>query len=133
MTLEEIYETDPAAPRGIVYFIESAGRVKIGYTTHLGKRLADLNTSSPTKLTVMDYARADKAVERMLHAELASERVVGEWFRLSDKTQDLLFLISDFLETFDDNEEDTDGRDRHILTVDEVRDIIARPYHWVEQ
>ncbi len=59
-----------------------------------------------------------------------SERIKGEWFRQSDKTMDLIYLISDFLETFDDNDEDQDGRDVHELTVEELHDIMARPYYW---
>lgn len=128
---EEIVECiDQPDFKGMVYFIASTDRVKIGYTTHLGKRLADLNTGSPVELFVMDYVRANKRVEAALHDELSSQRVVGEWFELSDRTQDLLFAVSDFVETFDDNDNDLDGRDQHVLTEDELRRIIEKPYFW---
>lgn len=131
-TLQQIYEAGPAAERGIIYFIQANDTVKVGYTTHLYKRLADLNTSSPVKLTLMDYVRGAKNVEAALHRELASERLSGEWFKATDKTMDLLDLISDFVETFDDNDDDTDGRDLHVLTVEELRAVIARPYYWAK-
>jgi hypothetical protein len=46
---------------------------------------------------------------------------------------DLIYLISDFLEIFDDNDEDTYGRDTHVLTLEELADIQARPYFWVAE
>jgi hypothetical protein len=132
MKLDQIYAADENAPRGIVYFLECGGddAVKVGYTTHLWKRIGDLRTSSAKPLTLMDYVRADKRVEKALHLALKSERLTGEWFKASDKTLDLLYMVSDFIETFDDNDEDTDGRDAHVLTLDELQEVMARPYHW---
>jgi len=131
MRLQDIYNADENAHRGIVYFITADDdTVKVGYTTHLGKRFADLKTGSSKAMAIMDYVRADKRVEAAIHKELQSERLSGEWFKETDKTLDLLYLISDFVETFDDNDEDTDGRDAHIFTVEELHDIIARPYFW---
>jgi hypothetical protein len=128
MTREDLID-DPTH-RGVVYFITSGETVKIGYTTHLGKRLGDLKTGSPISMTVMDYVRADKSIEAALQKALQSERLSGEWFTMSDKTQDLLYMVSDFVETFDDDTEDLDGRDAHILTMAELLDMMARPYHW---
>lgn len=114
----------------VVYFLEAPGAFKIGFSTHLYKRLADLRTSSAVKITLYDYVLGDRRLEKELHRILASERMSGEWFADSDKTVDLISLISDYLETFDDDENDLDGRDVHVLTVEELHDIMARPYYW---
>lgn len=129
--LPDLLESDPMEPRGIVYFIEGDGVIKIGFSTDVGKRLADLRTGTAAKIELIEYARASREVERAIHQILASERVRGEWFKASDKTIDLMYLISDFLDTFDDEDDrGLDGRDSHVLTVTELRDIVARPYHW---
>lgn len=132
--LDKLLFEDENAFRGIVYFLEGNDAIKIGYTTHLGKRLADLNTSSPFPITLCEYARADKQVERELHKLLASERLNGEWFKASDKVWDMIELVSAFLEMefSDEVELGVDGRDSHILTVEELREIVARPYYWDE-
>lgn len=121
---------DEPVRREFVYFIESDDAIKIGYSTDMYKRLADLRTGSNGHLSLIDYALAARPIERELHRILASERLTGEWFKATDKTMDLVYLISDFLETFDDNDGDTDGRDTHILTLEELADIQARPYWW---
>jgi hypothetical protein len=129
--LEYLLYDDPNEFRGVVYFIEGSSSIKVGFTTALGKRLADLRTGSAESLSLMDYARAGKDVEAELHKILASERLSGEWFAFTDKTEDLIYLISDFLETFDDEDDRLlDGRDTHILTVDELRHLVANPYFW---
>lgn len=132
--LADLLDTDPiTSHRGIVYFAEGGDGIKIGYTTDLGKRLADLRTAAASNITVAEYARAGKDVERELHRLLASEHIAREWFRDTDKTVDLMYLISDFLDKFDDDIDGMDGRDCHILTVEELRDIVARPYWWSEE
>lgn len=117
--------------RGLVYFIEDGiDAIKIGYSTDIHRRLTDLKTGSDRHLSLVDYAIGDRSIERELHRLLASERIRGEWFKQTDKTMDLIYLISDFLETFDDNDEDTDGRDTHVLTHEDLADIQERPYWW---
>lgn len=130
--LADLLDDDPDGFRGIVYFIEDAETsIKVGFTTDLGKRLADLRTASAGSLSIMDYARAGKDVEAEIHKLLASERLNGEWFNYTDKTVDLIYLISDFLDTFDDEDDRClDGRDSHILTIDELRHLVANPYFW---
>lgn len=129
--LADLLDDDPDEFRGIVYFIEASSAIKVGFTTDLGKRLADLRTSSAESLSIMDYARAGKEVEAEIHRILASERRSGEWFAATDKTVDLIYLISDFLDTFDDEDDRClDGRDSHVLTVEELRHLVANPYFW---
>jgi len=126
----DIGDDEPVTRKEHVYFIEGDSAVKIGYSTDMYKRLADLRTGSKEPMVLIDYAMAGREVERELHRILASERLSGEWFKTTDKTMDLIWLISDFLETFDDNDEDIDGRDTHVLTLEELADIQARPYWW---
>lgn len=65
---------------GQVYFIECAGRIKIGTTKNLKARLAALQTSAPGDMIVVATIPGDRAVERSLHAQLVSHRVKLEWF-----------------------------------------------------
>lgn len=72
---------------GIVYLAESlrtSGIFKLGHTTDLRKRLAQINRVEPIQLvsyiTTNDRTRLECALKRQWH----SCRVVGEWFRLSD-------------------------------------------------
>lgn len=109
--------------RGKVYVIldKAAKMVKIGFTTDLPKRFADIRTGSSAELKLLHHFRAGRDVELAIHRHLASERVRGEWFRLSDKTHSLLDEVFDFLAV------ETDDEDRHILTITEVAKIIADP------
>jgi hypothetical protein len=130
--LSAIADDDPITHRGIVYFIGSGDAIKIGYSTDLQKRIADLKTGAAADIELLDYARAGRDVERELHSILASERIRGEWFKASDKTEDIMDLISDFLDDEFSDEDDRclDGRDAHILMVAELRRVAANPYFW---
>lgn len=63
-----------------VYFIECAGRIKIGTTKNLKSRLSALHTSSPGEIVVIATIPGDRRIERLLHAKLAAHRVKLEWF-----------------------------------------------------
>lgn len=73
--------------RGVVYFIRFGDRVKIGFTTNLAGRLADLPHDEV--LGTVPGAMAD---ERRCHAAFAHLRVTGEWFRAEPE---LLSFIED--------------------------------------
>ena len=112
-------------PVGLVYFIanQQARLVKIGFTTHIGKRFADLQTASGAKLSLVRHFRAGRDVEKEIHRFLSSERTVGEWFTLSEKTEDLMDEIADFINSEDD---DLDERE-HTVTVSDFRKIVSSP------
>jgi hypothetical protein len=120
----DIGDDEPVSGR--VYFIQDAAskRIKIGFSTGLGKRFADLKTGSPNDLSLVFHVRAGRPIERAIHAHLKSERIRGEWFRLSDKTTDVFDEIGYFLERFEDDSDDV--RD-HLLTLEEWKSILASP------
>jgi Meiotically up-regulated gene 113 len=64
-----------------VYFIQSARRIKIGFTTNLPKRLMALKTGAAHKLTVLGAVDGDRSLEQSLHRQLSAHRVEGEWFK----------------------------------------------------
>lgn len=53
---------------------------KIGYSTDPQKRMAKLQTSSPSKFKLMRTIPGDRRLEKALHAELAEFWLKGEWF-----------------------------------------------------
>lgn len=72
----------------IVYFIYSAGRIKIGYSDGLRARLGILTTASPFPPVAVLVVKGGLRVERKFHARFAEDRLHGEWFTLSKKMRD---------------------------------------------
>lgn len=73
---------------GTIYFIASAetARIKIGFTAgDPVARLKNLQTGSPTKLTLLAHRSGTIDNEQWLHGEFAEERLHGEWFHASDR------------------------------------------------
>lgn len=68
----------------VVYFIaaKSVGLVKIGSTTALEDRFANIQASSPVKLEVAATIQGGIEIENDLHAYFSAYREHGEWFRL---------------------------------------------------
>lgn len=60
------------------------GVVKIGRSADPLDRLANLQTSSPTRLVLLACFDGDQLEERALHALFADRRLSGEWFDFSD-------------------------------------------------
>lgn len=77
---------------GFVYFIqaEHGGPVKIGYSESIGKRLEQLQTSSPYRLRVIGRMRGGRTREKELHERFEHSRLNGEWFDLTDELQQLI-------------------------------------------
>jgi hypothetical protein len=73
---------DPNAP-GVVYFLYCAGRLKIGYTTDLKRRLEDFNTHCPFPATLLLTIRGLPEHEERFHEMFSGDRIRGEWFNLS--------------------------------------------------
>ncbi len=64
------------------YFISNGAHVKIGRTYKaVEKRLAALQTASPSQLVVMLILEGDR--EKEFHTRFAEARVTGEWFSLT--------------------------------------------------
>jgi Meiotically Up-regulated Gene 113 (MUG113) protein len=75
------------APTEYVYLIgsESSPLVKIGRTTDLLRRLADIQNMSPVKLTVLWRTEGSAGLETALHRHFKAQRVHGEWFDFPDR------------------------------------------------
>lgn len=70
-------KTLQASHRSVVYYMRIGNRVKIGVTTKLATRLADIN---PEELLAVEPGGYD--LERRRHHEYSFLRTHGEWFRL---------------------------------------------------
>lgn len=73
-----------------VYFISSNDRVKVGYTSNLGARIATIESNSGFPAELLGTIQiSDQGValelEAVLHEELTKQgrHIQGEWFRLS--------------------------------------------------
>ena len=78
-----------------IYIAEEVGcdyAVKIGVTDRdVENRLAELQTGNPRKLRIVRVLEGDEAEERRLHELFAEERLLGEWFRLSDRVRQFAY------------------------------------------
>jgi hypothetical protein len=84
------FELTPVQPDSlpsgrIVYFLqcEPDGLVKIGFTTNIGRRKAQLEEESGSRLRLLGFRWGGRAEELVLHRQLAPHRVDGEWFKPS--------------------------------------------------
>lgn len=65
--------------------------VKIGFTTKDPRaRLKQLQTGSPTTLVLMGWYPGTENDERDLHSKLSAFRLTGEWFRVDERSNELL-------------------------------------------
>lgn len=71
----------------MVYFIrcELTLAVKIGITFDVGKRMAQLQTACPGKLTLLGSMVGTNAMESEFHQRFSHLRLEGEWFNLTDR------------------------------------------------
>ena len=67
---------------GTVYCIgeKPGGPVKVGFTTQLARRLADIQTGSPVPLVVLGSFAGTRGSEADLHEQFADLALHGEWF-----------------------------------------------------
>lgn len=76
---------DIAQGASVVYAIQAGvgGPIKIGTTTHLQRRFAQLQASNPYRLTLLAVAPGDQDDEGRWHGRLRRHRLRGEWFHPS--------------------------------------------------
>jgi hypothetical protein len=69
-------------PEEVVYILGTPGSntVKIGRTTNLARRFADIQNMSPVPLTVLWSHPGGHELETRLHRRFADQRIHGEWF-----------------------------------------------------
>lgn len=75
---------------GKVYFVECAGRIKIGYTQDVASRLKSLATGAPAEMSILATVDGTVNFERAIHKDLAAYRVKGEWFRDCSEVRSLM-------------------------------------------
>lgn len=77
---------------GYVYFIyipelyqKGMTQVKIGHTKNLDKRLRQLQTGNPFKLSIYKTHKTInyKQIEHELHVKYKSKKVLNEWFQIT--------------------------------------------------
>lgn len=83
--LEKILPEPEVTPQGtgVVYFIESDGKVKIGFTGDLKSRMGAIATTSPSPITLLGSIPGTMKDEKELHKRLEHYRCHGEWFKLT--------------------------------------------------
>lgn len=74
-----------------VYFLYSAGKIKIGTTINLNYRHGAISGASPLPVFWVCEFAGGRVTERKFHEAFKADRLHGEWFALSD---DLRWLIS---------------------------------------
>lgn len=76
----------------VVYFIRSGsdGPIKIGFSSSLKDRFADLSRMNGQPITLLGWIRGELEDERALHVRFSASRLHGEWF---SPTSELLRLI----------------------------------------
>lgn len=65
---------------GSVYFLECAGRIKIGHSIDVPKRVRELSCGAPEKPVLIGTVEGPIDLERALHKKLKSHRHHREWF-----------------------------------------------------
>ena len=74
---------DPSPKIGVVYFIKSGDKVKIGFTRDIDGRLAPLQSGNPHEMRLLGTIPATDDTEAFFHQMFAAQRVVGEWFKIA--------------------------------------------------
>ena len=77
----------PDMRKAKVYFIrcEETGRVKIGIAKAPHARLTQIQTMSPTRLSLVLSVKGGRKLEKELHKQFADSWSHGEWFEPNDK------------------------------------------------
>lgn len=65
---------------GQVYFVEAAGRIKIGSSRHRSVRVRTIEAEVGIPLTLLGEIPGAQPMERAIHRHLSAHRLDGEWF-----------------------------------------------------
>ncbi|SRR5258706_9733473 len=87
-----------SSPDSLVYLVRGREYYKIGASTHLKKRMVELQIGSEYPLTLITTINTEspKRMERFLHIFFAVNKIRGEWFDLSE-TDIALFKCFSYL------------------------------------
>lgn len=79
--LERLLDSDKRNREGFIYFIACGDLVKIGFSRNVKMRMAELQTGSPHKLSLVHVERGKEQDERAFHRAFEQHRHSGEWFK----------------------------------------------------
>lgn len=103
VTSDNYYHSLSSAPRpprklelpAWVYIIsDSKGTYKIGIANDPLRRLTQLQTGHPSKLSILLLLKGSTQLEKELHQRFSTKRIQGEWFMLTN--EDIVQLQIDF-------------------------------------
>lgn len=69
---------------GAIYFVRCGNRVKIGFASHIHRRICQLRVASAEPLDLIGTIPGNRYIEEFLHWQFRDARESGEWFRLDD-------------------------------------------------
>jgi hypothetical protein len=81
---------------GEVYFVRPVGwqgPVKIGYTTLIRDRIANISLWAPFELEVLGTIAGPASLERRFHAKFVDQRERGEWFAWSEELGNVIAAV----------------------------------------
>jgi hypothetical protein len=67
----------------MIYFIETEGMVKIGYSNDPRRRFHNLSIGCPTRCTLVAVIEGGKVEEKRIHEMFKADRIRGEWFKFT--------------------------------------------------
>lgn len=79
-------DTNHDTRTGTVYFVQDFAEtaIKIGVAVKPLQRLLALQVAHPYPLLPLGSCRGGYALERQIHGQFESDRLIGEWFRRTD-------------------------------------------------
>jgi len=82
--------------KSFVYILqmEASRHVKVGIGADPRERMRNLQVGNPETLTLIAVVPGTRETERMLHTYLDVDRMQGEWFRWSERTESLIEFIA---------------------------------------
>lgn len=83
----------------MIYFATAReiGRVKIGYTASIKRRLFSLQTASPVLIVIEKLIEGDLKAEKVLHEKFKNYKVnAREWFLLSEEIEEFMDATPDW-------------------------------------
>lgn len=80
-----------------VYIIQmaEARHIKVGIARQPRHRLGTLQVGNPETLSIIAVVPGDRRTEKMIHAYLGLDRLQGEWFRWSERTERLVAYVTE--------------------------------------
>lgn len=88
--LEQLEKIASESGEGWVYFIESGGHIKIGFSSNVPSRMAQIETSSPFPVVILRQERGTVASEEAYHRRFAVCHLRREWFRFEGALKEFL-------------------------------------------